>query len=262
VALSTDTRAGTNVQASYTYTAARDQSLGFDGESADGITAGNPNAPVWGRADQERRHQFLATVVVPISPSIELSTVARLVSGAPFTPGVGTDINGDGQRNDQAFVFNPASTADTAVARGIQRLLISGSSSARQCLSSQLGTIATRNSCTGPWVPGLDLRLNVKPGGPLRHQLTLSVTALNALVGVDELLHGTAHLQGWGQDATIDRRLLFVTGFDPTTRSFHYQVNEHFGAASGALNPFRIPFVLAIQARLALSSHVPARHGP
>jgi hypothetical protein len=262
VAVSSETRGGVSLQASYTYTAARDQSLGFDGESADGITAGNPNLPVWDRSDQERRHQLLATIVVPMSASIELSTVARLVSGVPFTPTVGTDINGDGQRNDQAFVFNPASTSDTAVAHGMGRLLVNGSPSARLCLPSHLGTIAARNSCTGPWVPGLDLRLNVKPGGPLRHQLTLSVTALNTLVGVDELLHGTAHLQGWGQDATIDRRLLFVTGFDPTTQSFRYQVNQHFGAASGALNPFRIPFVLAIQARLSLRGNSPARHGP
>jgi hypothetical protein len=78
------------------------------------------------------------------------------------------------------------------------------------------------------------------------------VTALNTLVGIDELLHGAAHLQGWGQDATVDRRLLFVTGFDPVTQSFRYTVNQHFGAASGALNPFRIPFVLALQARMVV----------
>lgn len=85
------------------------------------------------------------------------------------------------------------------------------------------------------------------------------MTALNALVGLDELLHGTSRLQGWGQDATIDRRLLFVTGFDPSTESFRYQVNQHFGAASGAFNPFRIPFVLVLQARLAIGGH--GRHG-
>jgi hypothetical protein len=43
-----------------------------------------------------------------------------------------------------------------------------------------------------------------------------------------------------------DRRLVFVTEFDPATGAFHYQVNQHFGAASGPLNRFRIPFVLTL----------------
>jgi hypothetical protein len=34
--------------------------------------------------------------------------------------------------------------------------------------------------------------------------------------------------------------------------TFHYRVNQHFGAASGALNPFRVPFVLSLQARMTL----------
>jgi hypothetical protein len=93
------------------------------------------------------------------------------------------------------------------------------------------------------------------PSGALfSRRLTLSVSALNSLVGIDELLHGQNHLRGWGQDATSDRRLLFVTGFDPVSGEFKYRVNQHFGAASGALNPFRIPFVLAVQGRLTLGT--------
>jgi hypothetical protein len=65
-------------------------------------------------------------------------------------------------------------------------------------------------------------------------------------------LHGTNGLHGWGQDASIDQRLLFVTGFNSATQTFTYRVNQHFGAASGALNPFRIPFALSLQARIDL----------
>ena len=47
-----------------------------------------------------------------------------MVSGAPYTPIVSGDINGDGSsRNDRAFIFNPATTADTAIANGMARLL-------------------------------------------------------------------------------------------------------------------------------------------
>ena len=62
------------------------------------------------------------------------------------------DINGDGYANDRAFVFDPASpTTDPAVADGIRSLLANGSPSARDCLSKQLGTVANRSSCEGPW---------------------------------------------------------------------------------------------------------------
>jgi hypothetical protein len=93
---------------------------------------------------------------------------------------------------------------------------------------------------------------DLKNAGVLQQRLTLSASALNALVGIDELLHGRDHLRGWGQDASSDRRLLFVTGFDPASGEFKYRVNQHFGAASGALNPFRIPFILGVQGRLTL----------
>jgi hypothetical protein len=49
-----------------------------------------------------------------------------------------------------------------------------------------------------------------------------------------------------------------VRGFDPVSQSYKYQVNEHFGVANGTRNAFRIPFQLAIQARLALGTD-PAR---
>ncbi len=189
-------------------------------------------------------------MAIPVQPGIELSVIGRLLSGFPFTPGVGQDINGDGERNDRAFVFDPLATADTAVANGMQRLLSSGAATARQCLPSQFGRAAERNACTGPWVPGLDLKLGVTPRGLLGRRLTLSLTALNTLIGLDELLHGTTNLRGWGQDATSDRRLLFVTGFDPVSQTFRYRVNQHFGAAVGTLNPFRIPFALGVQARI------------
>ena len=252
LSLTGDTRAGLSLEASYTYSDVRDEGLGFDGESADGSTAGNPNVAVWGRADEERRHQFEATVTIPVRHGIELAAVARLLSGFPYSPGIAQDINGDGQRNDRAFIFDPANTADTAVANGMRQLLANGPGTARACLTSQFGQVAARNGCSGPWVPGLDLKLTVTPPGALGERMTIALLALNALVGVDELLHGTANLHGWGQDAATDRRLLYVTGFDPVTQTYHYRVNQHFGSSSGALNPFRIPFVLSLQARIAL----------
>jgi hypothetical protein len=134
----------------------------------------------------------------------------------------------------------------------MRQLLATGTPTARQCLPRQFGQPAERNGCSGPWVPGLDMKLTYIPKVDFAQRLTLSLTALNTIVGLDELFHGRDTIHGWGQDASVDQRLLFVTGFDPATQTFRYRVNQHFGAASGALNPFRIPFVLSLQARVAL----------
>jgi len=45
----------------------------------------------------------------------------------------------------------------------MRALLASASSGVRGCLERQLGHVAARNSCTGPWQPSLDLQINWHP---------------------------------------------------------------------------------------------------
>src|SRR5207249_2567507 len=123
-------------------------------------TAGDPNVGEWATSGFERRHSFLGTVTYPITAALELTAIGRVTSGAPFTPLVGSDINGDGARNDRALVFDPAAAPDTAVANGMGALLATASPRVRDCLQSQLGRVAARNSCAGPWQPSLDLQIN------------------------------------------------------------------------------------------------------
>ena len=254
--------------ASYTFTRARDESQGIStfggggggfGGGSGASTAGNPNLSERATSDQERRHSLLGTITWPIKPAIELTAIGRLTSGGFFTPLVGGDVNGDGLRNDRPFIFDPATTADTAVSNGMSRLLASAPDRARECIDAQMGTIASRNSCSVPWSTSLDLQLNLKPSQfGLNRKLTISVVGLNTLTGIDQLLHGKDNLHGWGQPVFPDRTLLYVRGFDPATSQFKYQVNEHFGAANGTRNAFRVPFQLAVQARLTLGQD-PAR---
>src|SRR5262249_9469297 len=148
---------------------ARDQSSFPGGSPAYGFqsatTAGNPNLVGWGPSDLQRMHQFLGTITWPVTPSLELTSIARLNSGALYTPIVNADINGDGTGHDRAFVFNPAElpTYDSALAAPMRQLLNSSSSRIRDCLRGQVGQIAGRNTCTGPWAPSLDLQLNYRP---------------------------------------------------------------------------------------------------
>jgi len=263
------TTKGILLNASYTLTSSFDQSQGFSQGTVQGFggtpgtTAGNPNVPEWGHSDNARRHALLGTITYPIKPVLELTMIARATSGSYFSPLVGGDINGDGRtNNDRAFIFDPAAAAlrgDTAVANGMTRLLAGASQRARDCLLSQTGKVAARSSCSSPWSPSVDLQMNVRPASfGLDRRLTISVIALNTLTGLDQLLHGSNNLHGWGQPSFPDRTLLYVRGFDPTTDTYKYQVNEHFGVTNGTRNAFRVPFQIAIQGRLALGTD-PAR---
>ena len=250
---------------SYTFMRSLDQSSfynagGFGGGGAGGgfgspTTAGDPNIFPWATSDFERRHSFVGTTTWLVKPWLDITSVLRLTSGAPFTPRVGSDINGDGSRNDRAFVFNPndpAIAGDTALVSGMRRLLANAPQDARVCLEKQLGEVAARNSCTGSWTPSVDLQANIRPdlGSFLGRRLMISVSAINPLAGLDQLLHGSDNLKGWGQPNRADPTLLYVSGFDPINKRFIYTVNDRFGDNPASRAAIRTPFQVALQARL------------
>jgi hypothetical protein len=247
-----------NFRTSYTATWARDQSSFSCCSALQGFgsstTAGDPNHAGWGRSDFERRHTLRANAGLPIRPWAELTLVGQLTSGAPFTPLVSGDINGDGVRNDRAFLFDPALTADSAVAAGMTRLLAEAPERVRRCLKRQLGGLAERNSCHGPWQSSLELRLNLRPELPGRvgRRLTASIASQNLLTGIDYVVHGPERLRGWGQRSSPDAALLYPRSFDPQRHRFGYEVNERFGDPRQARLPFGSPFQLHVEARVAL----------
>jgi hypothetical protein len=238
---------GITVQTSYTWQQARDELAGIRG----GSTAADPNAAEWARSDFERRHSFLATVTYPLSRSVEVTSILRAASGAPFTPLVGGDVNGDGSRNDRAFIF--AADQVTSVGQGMTRLLATASGGVRSCLEGQTGAVAARNSCTGPWQTSLDFQVNWRPTLlSLNRRMTLSLVTVNFLRGLDELLHGADGARGWGLATRPDGTLLYVTGFDTVQQRYTYDVNERFGATYGSATAVRPPFQLGLQVRISI----------
>ena len=250
---------------SYTFSRSIDQSSfynagGFGGGGGGGgfgspTTAGNPNDFPWATSDFERRHSFVGSMTWLVESWLDLTSVLRLTSGAPYTPRVGSDINGDGSRNDRAYIFDPNDPrvqGDTALVNGMRRLLSSGPGDVRACLEKQLGQIAGRNSCIGSWTPQIDLQANLRPnfGSFLGQRLMISIAAINPLAGLDQLLHGSDNLRGWGQPNRADPTLLYVTGFDAAQQRFIYTVNGRFGDNPAARTAIRTPFQLALTARL------------
>ena len=242
---------------SYTYQNLRDQSS-FSGGSPSGAfssptTAGNPNILTWSRSNLGRAHNIQGTMTWMAKPWLDITSVLGFSSGVPYTPLVGSDINGDGARNDRAFIFSPSSAPDTVLANGMTRLLAEAPAKARSCLLSQMGTIAGRNTCVGDWTPRLDFQANLRPnlGGAIQQRLQLQVQLVNPLTGIDQLLHGADNLRGWGQTSRVDPNLLFVRGFDNATQRYVYQVNERFGnnpaTRSAVFNPFQVAFTGRLQ---------------
>jgi hypothetical protein len=199
------------------------------------------------------RHQIQVVLGANLFDLLRVNWIQRFTSGTPYTPVVSGDINGDGYANDRAFVFDPARTADTALANGMSRLLAGSPRPVRDCLTSQLGQVAGRNSCEGPWTTTgfLSIAFN-----PLRVRLpqraTLSLQVANPLGALDLALHGEGHLRGWGQTPTPDPRLLVVRGFDPAAQRFAYEVNPRFGSTAQAVSAVRNPVVVTLSLRIDL----------
>ena len=230
---------------SYVYANARERIRGFNN------TAGNPIEASWGRSSFDSRHQIIYTFNYNSFDFIRLGWYGSFRSGTPYTPTVAGDVNGDGYQNDRAFIFNPTATTDTALASGMRSLLATGSGSARECLESQLGHIAARNSCQSPWFTTANLTFSfnpVKVRMPQRANISFQLS--NPLGAADALLHGDGHLHGWGQQFIPNNQLLYVRGFDQTTQRYKYEVNQRFGATALAQTVTRTPVTLTAMMRV------------
>jgi hypothetical protein len=210
---------------SYVYADVRDQFNGFQS------TVGNPFTREWSRANGNSRHQIQYNLSYNFFDAVTVSWGGNFRSGSPYSALIQGDVNGDSYGNDRAFVFDPSAVTDPALAAGIENLLRTGTKEARACLTSQLGRMAGRNTCEGPWTATgqMTIRLNsVRLGLPQRMNIQFQVQ--NPLVGLDRMLHGQDNVRGWGQFINPEQQLLFVRGFDPTAQQFKYEVNERFGS--------------------------------
>jgi len=230
----------------YTLSSTRAQLRGFDAS-----TFGAPQTVEWARSDLDARHQFLFQAAYSKN-GFNMTAFARAISGLPFTPMVGGDVNGDGLTNDRAFVFDPSSVADASFAQSLRSLHDASSPNVRSCLDAQRGSAATRNSCQGPWTTALNMQLSASGTrlklGPKVGLLTLNLS--NPLGGLDQLLHGSDNLKGWGTSPAPDPILYNVRGFNAAENRFTYAVNPRFGTTNPAANTLRAPFRVTLDVQL------------
>ena len=236
------------LELSYTLSDTRGQSGGFTG-----TTTGDPRVVGWEPATTSR-HAVLFASVLNVPDWLRLSTGLTLRSGARYTPIVRGDVNGDGlSSNDRAFVFDPRVTSDTALQTGMSALLEGAAAHASRCLRGQIARVAAPNGCTGPWTATLNAMVTVDPARfRMQNRGTLNLRLTNILAGLDELVHGSERLHGWGEPSIPDPVLLQVRGFDPVARRYIYAVNRSFGDTRVSRSLFSSPFRISIDVSLDL----------
>jgi hypothetical protein len=240
----------TSWSVSYSTVRVRDKVRGFGGS-----TTGDPTRFEWARGNGDIAHQINVNVSKGFGTFMTLNLSGRAQSGATMTPMVGSDINGDGGSNDRAYIFDPAATPDSAVKAGMQSLLAHATPRARDCLVSQLGKLAGRNSCRGPWTFGFNASIAYLPprGTTLGDRARITFNLANPLSGLDALVHG-GRMVGWGSPGAPDPVLLYVRGFDPATQKFKYEVNQRFGETRAARSLPQDPFRATLDVRFTLGT--------
>jgi hypothetical protein len=233
---------------SYTIQQSRREYLGFDG-----LTAGDPQAREWAPSATDARHIVIVQASTRLPKLGTLTAFARAQSGLPFTPQVQGDINGDGRSGDRAFVPSRTAPLDATLATQLLAIEQTGSVTARRCLSAYSGEIAARNGCRGPWTATLNAQF--VPRLPSRlSRLQARVFIENVLAGVDQALHGTAGLRGWGGQATPDPVLLVPRSFDVPARAFRYDINPRFAETRPQRTTLRNPFRVTLDFSFRLST--------
>ncbi len=179
-----------------------------------------------------------------------VTAFVRARSGLPYTPLVGSDINGDGLKNDRAFIFDVKEPGDATLGSGLQALM-QRSPRETACLLRQIGTIAKQNSCRGPWA--FANALSVFFYSPLPRtadRALVSFSVVNPIGGLDRLMHGSRALRGWGTTSTPDPILLTVRSFDRAADAFQYDVNPTFGHS---LTLIQNTFKLAVEVHIDMA---------
>jgi hypothetical protein len=220
----------------------------------DGAGFGDPRSLEWAAGPNDARHVLVLTGGFNAPKTGTITMFGRAQSGLPFTPIVQGDVDGDGRSGDRAFI--PSSTVgDPAVAAQLQNLLNTGSSSARACILKNEGGVAGRNSCRGPWTQSLNLQWQPPIPGRWVRRITPNVYLQNVLAGVDQLVHGSDDLRGWGSPSTPDPILLVPKGFDATAKRFTYDVNARFADTRPSRSTLRDPFRIVIDFSMDLSTN-------
>lgn len=234
-------------RADYVLAEVRQQFRSFDGPA--GL---DPRSLEWARGDLDVRHAVQLQAGLQIG-RVSITTRGWGRSGVPFTPVVSGDVLARGSDGDRAYVFTPSRAPDAQTGAAMASLLQRAPSWAQACLATQADRVAVRNACEGPWTFGLDVGATYAGSLPLLgRRAQASLTLVNALAAVDQLVNGGRQSRGWGDIGDPDPVLLRVGRYDPAAQRFSYVVNDGFGRLVPLSRAGLGTFALTLNVRVAL----------
>jgi len=249
-----------DLSAAYTYSRARDDvsvscctsTTTYNLVEA-GLNTNNQLDGNFGASDNDRPHKVSLSGTWRAPGAFQLSLIWQTYSGLPFTPKITSDAdaNGDGIRgNDRAYIprnrqdisidgngggagFGSAFQQDSTYA------VLDGYIRDNQCLATQRGRIAERNSCRSDGRSLVDIKILKEIALPRAgHRIELTLDIFNVLNGVDHMLADISDrfdgiinwdLKGWGNVTTRRNSLMRIRGFDPTNNRYVYEIRSDFG---------------------------------
>ncbi len=196
----------------------------------------------WGISRFSRDHNFILSGQTELPFGVELAGFWRLTSGRRYTPVVDGDLNGDGiDDNDRPFIYAAsdlplasAGSESEAEERALYQSILDDNS----CLADQVGSYAGRNSCTGPWINRLDLKLSKEFTTFAGQRAELQLDFFNVANGIGRLFCSTEDQEadpfsgacGWGRITTVTGDEVYSVGsFDRGNRTYSYRVQDDFG---------------------------------
>ena len=192
-------------------------------------------------SDNQFRHKVVAFGSAPTFKGFNLSGRFTGIGGTRYTLTVDADINGDfvggpGNDNDLAFIFDPNdSKTPSTLKASMEKVLSNPDNRAADYIRKHLGKIADRNGGENPFSGIFDLRLTKEFKIAKTNKITLSVDVFNFA----NLLN-----KEWGRNFNLNtfntQTLLFVTGFNQTTKEYTYRVNENVGVQQANGTPYQI----------------------
>jgi len=188
----------------------------------------------FGYSENDIPHSGTVSVLWRAPYGINVSGIWRTFAGRPFTPQINSsvDANGDGIRgNDRVYI--PRDRADisidgnggtagvgtTAQQDSVYRVL-DGVINRFDCLATQRGRIAARNTCRNPGRSLLDIKLS-------RQIATIGGQTLELMADFFNVLNGFN--KKWGKATSADATLLRIRGFDAANNRYIYEVQPTFG---------------------------------
>jgi Carboxypeptidase regulatory-like domain len=189
-------------------------------------------------SDAQFRNKLVFFGSAPTYKGFMLSGRFTGIGGSRYSLTIDADINGDfvggpGNDNDLAFVFDPNDPNTPATIKAaMERVLNNPDNRAKDYIKSSLGKIADRNGGENPFAGTFDLRLAKTFKTYNKQALTLSVDIFNFanLLNKDKGVNYNLGTQN----------LLFVSGFNQTTRQYTYRVNENVGVIQRNGTPYQI----------------------